>query len=155
MLARMSQCRFRECVHHGVGVQYTSVTASCRDWQHRCLLVMSPRVQVSATQTMILDNFLSPSRQKSNYFLKFSQDRCLPHPSPFITAWSFYHSTLVIHRKILITTVIKVGSNMTGTDLCVNLATSVPVIFEPLCTCVCMRVCVCVCVCVGRVAQSL
>jgi len=26
------------------------------------------------------------------------------------------------------------GSNMTGTDLCVNLATSVPVIFEPPCT---------------------
>ena len=25
------------------------------------------------------------------------------------------------------------GSNMTGTDLCVNLATSVPVIFEPPC----------------------
>jgi len=25
------------------------------------------------------------------------------------------------------------GSNMTGTDLCVNLATSVPVIFEPSC----------------------
>ena len=26
------------------------------------------------------------------------------------------------------------GSNMTGIDLCVNLATSVPVIFEPTCT---------------------
>jgi len=29
--------------------------------------------------------------------------------------------------------IIQGGSNMTGTDLCVNLATSVPVIFEPPC----------------------
>ena len=29
---------------------------------------------------------------------------------------------------------------MTGTDLCVNLATSVPVIFEPLCVCVCVYI---------------
>ena len=28
------------------------------------------------------------------------------------------------------------GSNMTGTDLCVNLATSVPVILEPSCMCI-------------------
>jgi len=31
------------------------------------------------------------------------------------------------------------GSNMTGTDLCVNLATSVPVIFEPPLIVTCYR----------------
>ena len=96
----MSQCRFTECADHGVGVQYKSVTASCRDWQHGCLVLMSPWVHVSATQALILDDFLSRSRQNSKYCLKFSHDRFHPHPSSFITASSFYQSTLVIHRNL-------------------------------------------------------
>jgi hypothetical protein len=57
-----SQFRFTECTDHGVGIQYKSVTASCRDWQHRYLVLVNPWVHVSATQALILDDFLSPDR---------------------------------------------------------------------------------------------
>jgi len=49
------------------------------------------------------------------------------------------------------------GSNMTGTDLCVNKPHAVPVIFEPPCVClyIYIYIYIRVCVCVGRVAQSV
>jgi len=45
---------------------------------------------------------------------------------------ALYVYYVLVFESIHITRLIQGGSNMTGTDLCVNKPQSVPVIFEPL-----------------------
>jgi hypothetical protein len=44
-----------------------------------------------------------------------------------------YVCLLFVALKQILSEIIQVGSNMTGTDLCVNKSQFVPVIFEPPC----------------------